>query len=548
MAFPRFSIRNQLLLLAALATGSIWAGALVQYLNLREETQLLASVRVDLASADRMAELARAAAQERGLSNGWLLRKTGAQQASTNPAELSDARSKVDAALRLLQADLASGNETAVLSRSAELARYRGQIDRRELAAPAAFAFYSGLVAAVQDSGARRLRGGMVQVGLSYEHVNDLRRAAELLASVRGLTHGVLSAGSLSADAEQALSRQLTLHKEFLHQYEQSVPATVQATFAAQVSAAAVRSTTELASRLLVLKQPDALDLDAPAWWTLATEAVDGLQLSAAQQAAVLSQAAEQRMRATERQLWITVAVLVALGIVSLGMVLATVGRIVRGIDRLLVGLEGVGSRRNFNARIDDSRSDEFGVISSGVNKLMAIVGQAMDEQEQLTLTDPLTGVLNRRGFDAQLAARTHLGRAHATVLCVVMVDVDHFKKVNDTYGHASGDAVLRQLSSVLKQNLRPDDVLARFGGEEFIALLTGCDLAGALTVAEKLRAAVAAQQYAHGQPITASFGVAAWREGQPTQELIENADANLYLAKQAGRNRVMPGQLSLAA
>jgi len=539
----RFSIRNQLLLLGALATGSIWAGALVQYANLREETQRLEAVRVDLASADRLAELVRVVGQERGLSNGWLLRRAGG-----HPAELSDARAKVDTALQGLQGDPKSRDETAIQSRSAQLARYRGQIDRRDLAPPAAFAFYSGLVAAVQESGANRLRGGMVQVGLSYEHINHLRRAAELLASVRGLTNGVLSAGVLSADTDQALTRQLTLHKEFLHQYEQSVPVSPQATFAAQVRAPVVRDATELASRLVELKQPAALGLDAAAWWTLATEAVDVLQRTAAQEAAALSQVADQRMRSTERQLWATVAVLVALGIVSLGLVLSTVGRIVRGIDRLLVGLEGVGARRNFTARIDDSRPDEFGVISGSVNKLMAIVGQVMDEQEQLTLTDPLTGALNRRGFDAQLAARTHRGREHTAPLCVVMVDVDHFKLVNDNFGHASGDAVLRQLSGLLKHHLRPDDVLGRFGGEEFIALLPGCDLVEALAVAEKLRAAVATHDFAHGRPTTASLGVAVWREGQPPQELIENADANLYRAKQAGRNRVMPAQLSVAA
>ena len=541
----RLSIRNQLLLLGALATGSIWAGALVQYVNLREQTQRLEAVRVDLASADRLAELARVTAQERGLSNGWLLRRAGG-----NPAELSDARANVDAALRTLQGDPTTRDETAIQSRSAQLTRYRGQIDRRDVAlqASAAFSFYSGLIDAVQESGAHRLRGGMVQVGLSYEHVNHLRRAAELLATVRGLTNGVLATGVLSADTEQALTRQLTLHKLFLHQYEQSVPSSAQAAFAAQVGAPAVREATELANRLVELKQPAALGLDAPAWWTMATEAVDVLQRTASQEAAALSQQADQRIRSTEQQLWATVAVLVTLGVVSLGMVLATVGRIVNGIDRLLAGLEGVGSRRNFSARIDDSRPDEFGVISNGVNKLMAILGQVMEEQEQLTLTDPLTGALNRRGFDVQLAARTHSGRTHATPLCVVMVDVDHFKLVNDNFGHASGDAVLRQLSGLLKHHLRPDDVLGRFGGEEFIVLLQGCDLAEALAVAEKLRATVAAHAFAHGQPLTASFGVASWREGQPPQELVENADANLYRAKQGGHNRVMPGLLYAAA
>lgn len=532
----QFSIRNQLLLLGALATGSIWAGALAQYVQLREQTQQLSSVRSDLARADLMAELVRLVGQERGLSNGWLLRDEG-----SDPAGLQAARQAVDTALAALPAEPSGGDEAAIRSHAGPLARLRGQIDRRDLASPAAFAFYTGLIDDVQDLGASRLRGGMVQVGLSYEHVNHLRRAAELLARVRGLTNGVLSSGAFAADTERALSDHLLMHKEFIHQYEESVPAARRAVFAAHLLAPAVRDTTALARRLLDTRQPAQLGVDATAWWALSTEAVDLLQGAASQEAASLSQDARQLIAATERRLWLIVAALVALGIVSLGLVLATVGRIVSGIDGLLAGLAGVGARRNFTTRIDDSRPDEFGVISGGVNKLMAIVGEVMDEHERLTLIDPLTGALNRRGFDAQLAARTHPGREHTAPLCAVMADVDHFKRVNDNFGHAVGDAVLRQLSELLKKHLRPDDVLGRFGGEEFIALLPGCELAEAAAVAEKLRVAVAGHDFGHGRSVTASFGVAAWRDGLPPQALIDHADANLYRAKHAGRNRVVP-------
>ena len=534
----RLSIRNQLLLLGALATGSIWAGALLQYLHLRDQSNHLAHVQRDLQNATGFSELARFAAQERGLGNGWLLRPAGG-----SPAELSDVRTRVDASLLALRKSTEGEPLPAIQSRAEQLARYRGQIDRREISPALAFDYYSDLINAVQDQAAHRLRDGMVQVSLSYEHVNHLQRATELLAQVRGLVNGALSAGVLSADTEHTLAWQMTLHKEYMRLFENSAPAATRSASATQTSAPAVRDTIELATRLLSLKQPRSLGLDAARWWTLSTEAVDTLRSAAARESTGLTQQAEARIASIERQLIGTVAVLVVLGLVTLGLVLATVGRIVSSLDRLLKGLDGIGTRQNFKVRIDDSRSDEFGVISTGINKLIAIAGMAMDEQEALTLTDPLTGTMNRRGFDRQLAARTQRERAYRVPFCLVMIDVDHFKSINDTFGHPQGDSVLRQLASLLQVTLRSDDVLARFGGEEFVALLTGCEWVDGLAVAEKLRNAVELHDFGVGRPVTASFGVALWNGTDSAAELLEAADAHLYCAKKAGRNLVWPTQ-----
>ena len=236
-------------------------------------------------------------------------------------------------------------------------------------------------------------------------------------------------------------------------------------------------------------------------------------------------------------------AALVVLGVVTLFLVLGTVGRIVRGLRKLLDGLEAVGTRRNFDVRIDDTRPDEFGTISSGINKLIAVAGSVVEEQERLSMTDGLTAVTNRRGFDLQLSARTTPSRQQKLPLSLVMIDVDHFKSINDSQGHATGDAVLKSLAQVLRGALRPDDVLARFGGEEFVALLPGCPLPEALAVAEKLRAAVETHDFGFGRPVTASFGVAQFSAGQSPAALITAADVRLYAAKAAGRNRVMPAE-----
>lgn len=542
MPMPRLSIRHQLLLLGALACASIWAGAFFQYLQLRQQSQQLESVRLDLAAASLYAEAARSAARERGLTNGWLSRA-----AAGSPAELSEARRRLDRDLAAL-ATAAAPLPTAVAVRADELAPIRGRIDRHDIEPPQAFGFYGDLVGRVQDVSARRLADGMVRVGLPYEYLNHLRRAAELLAQARGLINGALQAGALTPATEGAMVSDLALLQETLHLHRNAVTDDARTRLAPSIDAPAVREVLERASRLLELHRLDALGVDAVAWWSKATEAVDTLQQAAERESAVMGLAADARIAELDRRLRLTVIVLVLLGIVTLGLVLGTVGRIVRGLERLLEGLDAVGRRRDFDARIEDSGHDEFGTISSGINRLIEVAGSVVHAEQRLSLTDSLTGTMNRRGFDRQISARTLHGRAHAAPMSLVMIDVDHFKSVNDTLGHASGDLVLKRLAAVLAEALRPDDVLARFGGEEFVALLPGCTLGDGANVAEKLRAAIQAHDFGIGRPVTASLGVAQWSQGQAPQALIAAADAQLYAAKGGGRNRVMPAAMSLAA
>ena len=125
-----------------------------------------------------------------------------------------------------------------------------------------------------------------------------------------------------------------------------------------------------------------------------------------------------------------------------------------------------------------------------------------------------------------------------------MMADGDHFKKVNDTYGHAAGDDVLRGLSDVLRTNCRALDVAARYGGEEFIVMLPGATLEAGLKVAEKMRSGVEDRRYNLGpgeSPVhfTASFGVAAFDPGEAVEDFLKRADEALYLAKKTGRNCV---------
>ncbi len=167
-----------------------------------------------------------------------------------------------------------------------------------------------------------------------------------------------------------------------------------------------------------------------------------------------------------------------------------------------------------------------------GIGLLQQKLGAAnLDAQ-----TDPLTGLVNRRGLNLAIQHFTAQQRGFA----VVAVDIDHFKRVNDTYGHDVGDLVLKKLGAVMKAHSRPDDVLCRNGGEEFLMLLPETPIELAVAVAERLRKQVEIEDMPHVGHITVSLGVALWPEDHASvDEVLKLADLALYEAKQTGRNRV---------
>ena len=154
-------------------------------------------------------------------------------------------------------------------------------------------------------------------------------------------------------------------------------------------------------------------------------------------------------------------------------------------------------------------------------------------------LRDPLTGVHNRRAGESVLARAWTEATTDGEPFSVVVADIDHFKPINDTHGHAVGDRVLINVAEALRTSVRASDVLVRWGGEEFLVVAAGCPLQRAQELAERMRAAVADCEDQDAGRVTASLGVAEWRVGELVDELVQRADEALYRAKSGGRNRV---------
>ena len=172
------------------------------------------------------------------------------------------------------------------------------------------------------------------------------------------------------------------------------------------------------------------------------------------------------------------------------------------------------------------------------------------DVLRRLATTDPLTGAFNRRHYMELMGREQRRADRYGTTYCVLMIDIDHFKRVNDTYGHQVGDLAIQAMAQACQKMMRPTDIVARYGGEEFIVTLTHTEQAPAVKVADRLREAVAAIVLpTEREPLTftISVGVSSYTKGMRLDQIIGVADHALYAAKQGGRNRVCFGPESAA-
>jgi diguanylate cyclase (GGDEF)-like protein len=170
-------------------------------------------------------------------------------------------------------------------------------------------------------------------------------------------------------------------------------------------------------------------------------------------------------------------------------------------------------------------------------------LANSLEQVQQLASHDELTGVLNRRALIAGLERERMRAERSGAPFSIAMMDLDHFKVVNDSYGHAVGDAVLKGFAATVHDTMRATDVFGRYGGEEFLIILVGTEPPAALEAMERIRAAVAAhdwQAIASGLTQTVSAGVFRFRKGASIEQLLHSADQALYQAKHAGRNRVV--------
>ena len=222
------------------------------------------------------------------------------------------------------------------------------------------------------------------------------------------------------------------------------------------------------------------------------------------------------------------------------------------GLKQVLEGrLEGLLASMDQHRLQREAREQEIAGRLQGLGeRVTSMEREALDYREKLeqqrnkALLDPLTGLPNRAAWSERLVIEHARSQQVSTGLLLAILDLDHFKSINDTYGHQAGDKVLKIIANVLRKGLRGDDFIARFGGEEFALLMPGSDLASGTRLLERLRAAVEQCPFhfkGERVTITMSAGVAVFKPGENASQVLKRADQALYRAKEAGRNQIEP-------
>ncbi len=219
---------------------------------------------------------------------------------------------------------------------------------------------------------------------------------------------------------------------------------------------------------------------------------------------------------------------------------------VVRPLLSLTRSIENVRRTGNLGVRMGIRRQDEIGLLAYNFDRLLELLQERTRVLEGLATTDGLTKLLNRRTIMDELTRQVEAAKKDGQAFSILLFDVDHFKRINDTVGHGVGDRVLREVAKLLKGSLRGSDKGGRYGGEEFLVVLPGTTKAEALVIAERIRTLIA-QTPIQGLEwaVTVSIGVSHWA-GHNLHGLLATADMNLYRAKEEGRNRVVAEEIPL--
>ncbi|QOP40299.1 sensor domain-containing diguanylate cyclase [Sulfurimonas marina] len=207
-----------------------------------------------------------------------------------------------------------------------------------------------------------------------------------------------------------------------------------------------------------------------------------------------------------------------------------------------------IGYSYSMTMDIFNKRATQMALILTFVNFVLTLLLIILFRKEKLkaqraseeAIRDPLTGVLNRRGFNNILDYKISISRRYDSDMSVMFFDIDHFKDVNDNYGHDVGDTILQELSNVIKACIRESDIFARWGGEEFIIVLPQTSMKDAVVLAEKLQKEIKKYNFTKVETLTCSFGVTQLQDDESSDELLKRVDELLYLAKTTGRDRVI--------
>lgn len=274
-------------------------------------------------------------------------------------------------------------------------------------------------------------------------------------------------------------------------------------------------------------------------WWRDVTSVIDSMKNTEDKIFTKIKEYSQANIKTNKTNLfWYLSVAFVALVLISI-LTITTVLRILKAPSSLINSLNEVTQTQNYSLRLSEKEKDEFGKVNGSVNKFLNHTGQVLKEKEKLASVDLLTGAMNRRSFTDIAEKEIERSNRYEKPLSIIFCDIDNFKLINDNHGHGVGDEVLKSFVKIISQNIRKNDYLVRWGGEEFLVLAPEINESQAAKLAENLRQMTVKFSMPKVNAITCSFGVAQIKKDESLESLHKRADAAMYRAKKLGRNQV---------
>lgn len=522
------TIKTRILLLVLLAVSSLLYVVSTRFVAESHERSVKLALLARMETAENLSVLVHELQKERGITAGIL-----ASQSKSNVVLLDNQRTVTDHAKSLLD-----GNVIQNLGGLTKLAETRERISQRQIAPTDSFDYYTlaiveildQIAALAKDSGAPILKNDL------FAHAH-LLYAKEYLGEIRGRLNESFSLGTINKERVAMVSQQLGLYQHHSRLFLHDAAPDIADAFRTALAQPKVQATFEIIKS--ALSERGISGVTAEEWFATASYAIDQLREVENQSMTHLRQKTKGEIAAAERRFLIDAAATLGVSLILMLLAGSAALRLLRALNVLVTSIEHTIQTKDFANRIQLRGKDEMGVISYNFNELLTIAERLIKEKDYLASTDSLTGAYNRHKFEQLFAIELQRELRYGGGLALIGLDIDLFKRINDEFGHGVGDMVLKEITQLVSSFIRATDVLARWGGEEFMILVPRDGSEAAAALAEKLRGAIGNHHFPGVPKVTASFGVSEYISGDTLDSLCARADKALYRAKHEGRNRV---------
>ena len=520
------TLRHKILLLGVMALAGMFVALWLQYRSYSAQSQAIEFVARNVKTVSALSNAAHELQKERGL--------TTIQRSNADSKALAEQIGHTDAVLSKL-----SGTNIHIPNLDESLARLRGMAVAATTERLTIRDGYTNLLQSLIDEMDRLTSEPEAAVAKTNINAHiHLVTAKEYLGQIRATLGYWIEHKTNDPVVLFSLIRLKSLYDEELRKFRMQAAPGLNDAFAVTFSGQETERTMAILTQLVATgKLPQALGVQA--WWSTVTSAIDRLKVVEDRSLDLIEQKAEGELAQLRNAMRFGVISILAAGLVVFSLAVSATISLLRALDRALASMERIASSQDFHLRIPADSPDEIGYLFRNFNQLLDIAERLLTEKDYLASTDSLTGISNRLEFSKVLRDETDRKRRHETPMALILLDVDHFKHINDSYGHNTGDEVLKTLTRLIGSGIRHTDFFARCGGEEFVLLLRDDGSDVAMAAAEKLRIQIASANFPAVGKVTCSFGVTAWEHDDTPATFVARADKALYASKRAGRNRV---------